>query len=560
MRSPVPYPLAALRPALLVLGVLVSGVSAARAQTTPPATTPETTTAPVRLAPLPDDARFDQTVNLRTRPAGESLDALIQILARSVGLSAITQGIPTEALGRYNLNEPKPFREVWEIVLTLNGLEYVLRDDDIIVVGPPAALAGLTPARREGPPLVTRTYPVSSDAEQLQELLESQFPLGSDVTVSSFPELGLLSVLATEVEQAQVESVLTQFDRTAATPVRRAYRLSYARADELAEVLTASVTAPENEGGPSLSTAQQPTQQGAGNAVRQALTDTLTAPAATQTATGTAAGATGESAALVDAGQFSIAADPRSNRIIVTAPANVQRDIAALIAELDQPERQVNVQVRIQEVSSTVTERLGVDLTSAFGNFSTRTFAADDSGLSFIFDAQQAVTSFNLGAVLDVYENQQLARRVDDSNLTVRNNGEARIQSGGTLYINIAGAGSLENIERTIEYGVQIEVTPQITTNNEVSLDINGRVDTPLEPVDNPALLNVQTRNLTSRVTVAPNQTVVLGGLLENVINDGTASIPLLGDVPVLGSLFSTSTLTDTSTELLIIVTANVIE
>lgn len=557
MRSPVPYPLAALRPALLVLGVLVSGVSAARAQTTPPATTtPETATAPVRLAPLPEGERFDQTVSLRTRPAGESLDALIQILARSVGLSAITQGIPEEALGRYNLGEPKPFREVWEIVLTLNGLEYVLRDDDIVVVGPPAALAGLTPSRREGPPVVTRTYPVSSDAEQLQELLESQFPLGSDVTVSSFPELGLLSVQATEAQQAQVESVLTQFDRTAATPVRRAYALSYAKADELVEVLTASVTAPESETGAAPSTAQQPTQQGAGNAVRQALTDSLTAdPVATSSATG-------ESAALAAEGQFSIAADPRSNRIVVTAPANVQRDIAALIAELDQPERQVNVQVRIQEVSSTLTERLGIDLATAFGNFSTTTFsdALPESGLSFIFDAQQAVTSFNLGAVLDAYENQNLSRRVDDSNLTVVNNSEARIQSGGTLFISIAGAGSVENIERTIEYGVQIEVTPQITNNNEVVLDINGRVDTLLgEPTD-PALLNLQTRNLTSRVTIAPNQTVVLGGLLQNEVDDSTASIPLIGDVPVLGSLFSTDTSTENDNELLVIVTANVIE
>ena len=557
MRSPIPPRLAALRPALLTLFVLASGISAARAQTpAPPSSAAETAaTTPVRLAPLPEGERFDQTVNLRTRPTGESLDALIQILARSVGLSAITQGIPEEALGRYNLSEPKPFREVWEIVLTLNGLEYVLRDDDIIVVGPPAALAGLTPARREGPPLVTRTYPVSSDAEQLQELLESQFPLGSDVTVSAFPELGLLSVQATEVQQAQVESVLTQFDRTAATPVRRAYQLAYARAEELAEVLTASVTAPTNEGGPSLSTEQQSTGQAA--------TDPLTTdPTATPNATGATAGTTGEAAALVDTGQFSIAADPRSNRIIVTAPANVQRDIAALIAELDQPERQVNVQVRIQEVSSTVTERLGVDLTSAFGNFGTTTFAngIENPGLSFIFDAQQAVTSFNLGAVLDVYENQQLARRVDDSNLTVRNNGEARIQSGGTLYVSLASAGGDTNIERRIEYGVQIEVTPQITTNNEVSLEINGRVDTPLDPIDNPALLNVQTRNLTSRVTVAPNQTVVLGGLLENVVTDANSQIPVLGDVPVLGSLFSNSSLTDISTELLIIVTANVIE
>ena len=554
MRRPLALPP---RPVLLALSVLAC--ASALAQGTPPTPTPTaaaSTPAQVQLAPLPDTAQFSQNVDLSTRPAGESLDVLIQALARSVGLSAITQGIPPETMGRYNLGAPKPFREVWDIVLTLNGLEYVLRGDNIVVVGPPETLAGLKPRKREGAPVVTRTYAVSSNAEQLQELLESQFPVGNDVVVSSFSELGLVSVQGTEAEQAQAEAILSQFDRTAATPVRRAYSLSYAKAAELAEVLTASVTAPASENGPSPSTAEQPTQNGAGNAIRQALTDSMGNDAtATQ-------GAAGESAALAAEGQFSIAADPRSNRIIVTAPANVQRDIAQIISELDQPERQVNVQVRIQEVSSTMAERLGVDLTSAFGNFSTSTFsdAVANSGLSFIFDAQKAVTGFNLGAVLDAYEDQNLARRVDDSNVTVVNNGEARIQSGGTLYINIAGAGSVENIERTIEYGVQVEVTPQITNNDEIVLEINGRVDTPLGEVDNPALLNIQTRNLTSRITLAPNQTVVLGGLLENIANNTTTKIPILGDVPVLGSLFSTNSMSDDSTELLIIVTANVLE
>ena len=504
---------------------------------------------------MPNTEQFNQNVDLRTRPAGESLDALIQALARSVGLSAVTQGIPEGAVGRYNLGEPKPFREVWDIVLTLNGLEYVLRSDNIVVVGPPETLAGLQPRRNEGTPTETRTYAVSSNAEQLQELLESQFPVGNNVVVSSFPELGLVSVQGTEAEQEQAEAILSQFDRTAATPVRRAYSLSYAKAEELAAVLTASVTAPESTNGSS-STAQQPTQNGAGNAIRQALTDSVTGDSSAPQ------GATEASAALAVEGQFSIAADPRSNRIIVTAPANVQRDIAQIIAELDQPERQVNVQVRIQEVSSTLAERLGVDLTSAFGNFSTSTFsnAVENSGLSFIFDAQKAVTGFNLGAVLDAYESQNLARRVDDSNVTVVNNGKARIQSGGTLYVNIAGAGSVENIERTIEYGVQVEVTPQITNNDEIVLDINGRVDTPLGEVTNPALLNIQTRNLTSRITLAPNQTVVLGGLLENVVRDTTTKVPILGDVPILGNLFTTDDTSDESTELLIIVTADVLE
>ena len=471
-----------------------------------------------------------------------------------MGLSAITQGIPPETMGRYNLGAPKPFREVWDIVLTLNGLEYVLRGDNIVVVGPPETLAGLRP-QQSGEEVMTKTYPVSNSPAELQALLESQFPPGSGVVVTAFEELGLVSVQGTEAQQAKAETTLTEFDRTAATPVRRAYTLSHAKAEDLAAVLRATVTAPDNaQGGASPSTAQQPTQVGAGNAIRQALTDTLgsdTSSAATQS---------GEGAATAAEGQFSIAADVRSNRVIVTAPANVQRDIAALIEELDKAERQVNVQVRIQEVSSDVTERLGVDLTSAISGFTTKLFDGESSALNFVFDAQKAVSGFNLGAVLDAYESQGLSRRVDDSNLTVLNNGEAKIQLGGSIYISIAGNGSVQNIERTIEYGVQLTLSPQITNNNEVILNVDGRVDTPVSDLTNPNLLQLTTRNLTSRVTLAPGQTIVLGGLFQNQLTDSTDKVPVLGDVPIVGNLFTQNNKRKTDTELLVIVTANVLE
>ena len=554
MRRPPPYS----QPVLLALSVLAC--ASALAQGALPAATPAASSAAapaqVQLAPLPDTAQFNQNVDLRTRPAGESLDALIQALARSVGLSAITQGIPEGTVGRYNLGAPKPFREVWDIVLTLNGLEYVLRGDNIVVVGPPETLAGLRPQQSSEAQAVTQTYPVSNSPAELQALLESQFPAGSGVVVTAFEALGLISVQGTAAQQSKAEAVLREFDRTAATPVRRSYTLSHAKAEDLAAVLSATVTAPEGSQSSALpSTVQQPTANSAGGAIRQALTDSLSAPAAQPGGTSGNSGA-----ATVAAGQFSIAADARSNRIIVTAPAEVQRDIAALIVELDQPERQVNVQVRIQEVSSDVTKRLGIDLTSALNNFTTTLFSGTDGGLNFVFDAQKAVSGFNLGAVLDAYERQGLSRRVDDSNLTVLNNGEATLQSGGTVYISIAGNGSVQNIERTIEYGVQLTLSPQITNDNEVILNVDGRVDTPTTELTDPSLLQLNTRNLTSRVTLSPGQTVVLGGLFQNQLTDATRKIPGLGDVPIVGNLFTTNSTTETNTELLVIVTANVLE
>ncbi len=77
------------------MSVLVCALAAAWAQPEPqPATQDALPPARVQLAPLPASARFSKPVAFSTRPAGESLDALIQALARSVGLSAITQANP----------------------------------------------------------------------------------------------------------------------------------------------------------------------------------------------------------------------------------------------------------------------------------------------------------------------------------------------------------------------------------------------------------------------------------------------------------------------------------
>ncbi len=549
MRSPSPCRSAVSLSALFAF--LLVCLPAAAAQTAPPpaATDAATTTPPasVQLSPLPSTEQFDKKIDFRTRPAGESLDALVQILARSVGLSAVTQGIP-DTVARYDFGEPKPFREVWDIVLTLNGLEYVLRDNGIVVVGPPAALAGLQPQQNGAEPSVAVTYLVNSNPTQLQTLLESQFPVGSGVTVTAFEELGLISVRGMAAQQTRIKDILERFDRNKVIPVRRTYSLSYAKADALATVLLGTLTS--NSQGDF--TAEETVPD---------LCDPKEIPVA-ETAidntTGVAAG--GGETSEDNQPPLSIFADNRTNRLIVTAPTQTQEEIVRLLKELDQPEKQVNVQVRIQEVSSDVSDRLGINLTSALGNFATTLFSGDvTSGLEFVFDAQKAVSGFNLGAVLDAFERQGLSRRVDDSNMTVINNGLATLRSGGNIEISLPSGGE-SNLIRTIAYGVLIGLSPQITNSEEIILDVCARVDTPITEITDPNLQNISVRRVGSIVTLEPGQTVVLGGLLQNQLNETRRGVPVLSDVPVIGNLFSTSSSTGTNTELLVIVTANVLE
>ncbi len=552
MRRPIPP---SPRSTLLTLAVLACTISAL-AQGTPPVAAPAASAsqnppAQVQLAPLPATKQFSRNVDLSTRPAGESLDALIQALARSVGLSAITQGIPPETMGRYNLGAPKPFREVWDIVLTLNGLEYVLRGDNIVVVGPPETLAGLKPQQDKAKPSVAVTYPVNSKPSQLKTLLESQFPAGSGVTVTAFDDLKLLSVQGTAAQQTRIKETLERFDRSEVVQVRRIYPLSYARASNLAGVLLGTIFSTNT-----LGSSEQRTVSDLCSSEGSIASASESSNAASETT-----GASSDGSDQQVENPLSISADPRTNRLIVTAPVKTQEEIASLIETLDQPEQQVNVQVRIQEVSADVNDRLGINLTSALGNFTSKTFSGNDnSGLGFIFDAQKAISGFNLGAVLDAFERQGLSRKVDDSNLTVLNNGVATLQAGGTIYISIPSAGGQENITRDIDYGVLVGFSPQITNDNEVILDVCARVDTPLTELTDPQLQNVGTRKLNSRVSLEPGQTIALGGLLQNQRTDTTRKVPGLGDIPIAGNLFKTNVTEETNTELLVIVTANVLE
>ena len=248
-------------------------------------------------------------------------------------------------------------------------------------------------------------------------------------------------------------------------------------------------------------------------------------------------------------------AEPRTNSLIVTGSAAVQRRFTGLIDELDRPQRQVNIQVRIQEITRSASLSLGIDWGAGFGNMTAQILSG---GLSFIFDTTQVISSLNVLAVLDALETQGLTRRVEDSNITVVDSGTGSIQSGGTLFITLPGAQ--ENIEREIDYGVRIEVSPRIAADGRITLDVLARVEDLISAATDPTIQNIATRNVTTTVSVEEGQTVLLGGLLTNSLQLSRRQIPVLGSLPLIGDLFSQNVTEEDSVDLLIILTAQIIE
>src|SRR5690606_10190192 len=247
--------------------------------------------------------------------------------------------------------------------------------------------------------------------------------------------------------------------------------------------------------------------------------------------------------------------EPRTSALIITGPAVLQARLAELIPELDQPQRQVNVQVRIQEVSHTFTRDFGLDLSGGFGQM---TASILDTGLSFIFDTASAVSSFNILAILDALESQGLSRRVDDGNLTMLDKQTGTLNSGGTLRFllpNAAGEAVLEDVD----YGVQLELTPLIGADGRITITVDAEV-TDLLPTPPEAVLHTSTRNVSTTVSLAPGQTALLGGLLQDEIVVTKRRVPILGAIPVIGELFGTTSTEEEAGELLLVITAQVIE
>jgi len=477
-------------------------------------------------AALPDDARFDQPISFSTGADGESLAAMVSALARSVGLTPVVDDVPS-TLVRYDIGDPKPFRQVWDLVLSLNDLDYVLQDNDLIVVGTEASLSTLRerrepaadPAEQAEPaepaePVFDRFYSVNNAPDQIVQLISRAVP---GVDAEALPGVHSIVVFATAQQHVQVADVLEQFDRLEEPePVvqleQRVYALSNASASELASVLQES--------------------------------DVVVTSASGDAATSQRG--------------FTVVADERTNSVIVTASRSVQESIATLIPELDVPQQQVNVQLRIQEVNRRTVQSFGIDLNTSFGNLAANVLS---TGLQFIFDAQSVVTELNLMAVLDALESQGLSTRVDDSTLTVLNNATGRMQSGGRIEITFP-SGDGQVATRTIEFGVIIEVTPRISSDGSVILDVTAEVSDVLVPLSEggiPERIDFSTREVSSTVSLRPGQTVLLGGLLQNSFVQTQRRVPLLGNIPVLGALFGSTETEDDNTELLLVVNADVI-
>jgi len=485
---------------------------------------------------LPRDARFDQPVS--NVGVNQPLSALLDALARSVGLSPILRDIPNVSVTADI--DRKPFRQVWDLLINTYGdgrITYALLENNVIVVGPREVVerargqaAQPAPATE---PTVREFYQVrSGDPEALAAFVQQEVP---GVTVRAVPGQNVLSISGPSRAVNEALSLLQRIDvPQAAVPtaplVQKSFSLSHARASELAEVLSKAIAAQAQD--------QAAPAQGQGQAA---------APAAPR---------------------VTVVAEPRTNTIIVTGTAEQIALAERLIPSLDRPVQQVQLQIRVQAVSGEVIRNLGIKWETISGGNLIASFLS--TGLNLIFDATRSLASLNIRAVLDALEKQQLSRRLSDANLLVEDNygadtsdlrttgaKGAEIKVGGRLLIPIRIGDQIS--VREFDYGLLVRVRPQISTDGSILLEVFTQ--TGGDPADGPAgSIRVPQQSTLSKLRIRDGQTVVLGGLVQKVTDTSESKIPLLGDIPLLGELFKIRNASVKDDELIVIITGSIVK
>jgi pilus assembly protein CpaC len=231
---------------------------------------------------------------------------------------------------------------------------------------------------------------------------------------------------------------------------------------------------------------------------------------------------------------------------------------------------QVNIRVRVAEVSRNIAKQFGINWNSFFNNghiaFSLLTSPLSISGLTAnSLTGSITGSNYQVEALIDALEQNGLVTILAEPNLTAISGEPASFLAGGEFPIPVPQSGTGSAAVITIDYkkfGVSLNFVATVHGNSinlhvapEVSeLSTQGAIT--IEGFQVPALT---TRRADTTLELASGQSFAIGGLLQNNIIQTVQKFPWLGDVPILGTLFRSNTFQRNESELVIIVTPYIV-
>ncbi|WP_240724560.1 type IV pilus secretin PilQ [Halomonas borealis] len=272
-----------------------------------------------------------------------------------------------------------------------------------------------------------------------------------------------------------------------------------------------------------------------------------------------------------------VAVDPRTNTLLIQDTAEQIGQIMETLERLDVAVRQVQIEARIVIARDSATRELGVswglsnnegDPSNGLNAGGASSGVADNGGLSVdLGDAVEPSTAFSFGylsgdVLLDLelraLESEGKSQTISQPRVITANQRTATIKQGTEIpYQESTSSGATDTEFK--EAVLSLEVTPQITPDNRIIMDLAINNDTVADQSFNGAPA-IDTNEINTQVLVNNGETVVLGGILTTEQVRSLFKTPLLGDIPVLGSLFRYTEESNDKVELLVFITPRILD
>ena len=254
-----------------------------------------------------------------------------------------------------------------------------------------------------------------------------------------------------------------------------------------------------------------------------------------------------------------------------------------LVVHTDTSFQQVMLKVRFAEVNRTALKNLGIDFVTTdlnptifgedfkdltIGSYSGQVATPSiplsvTSGVSLFLSL--AHNSYNASAILKALEKKGYVNTLAEPNLVAISGHQAKFLAGGEIPVPVvtpSGGGATVTIEWK-EFGVGLTFTPIVVDSGVVNLKVEPEVST--LDWDNGVVLGgfripaLRTRKAESTVELRDGQTLVMAGLISSEDIKGVSKLPILGDIPILGALFRSTSFMKNETELVLLVTPKVV-
>jgi type IV pilus assembly protein PilQ len=287
----------------------------------------------------------------------------------------------------------------------------------------------------------------------------------------------------------------------------------------------------------------------------------------------------------------SVTVDTRTNTLFVQDVPSRLDEVRRLIAQLDIPVRQVQIEARVVIADDRFSRELG----ARFGTSSGSTVNGRNVGISGTLGASSAIatgttpstvgtgnlnvnfpvanagslamTFLNLGngnivnLELSALESDGRGKVISSPRLVTADKRKANILQGTEIpYLTQAASGGA-----TVAFKLAVlslDVTPQITPDDKILLDLTIKKDAVGAQVSTSqgSVPSIDRREITTQILVDNGETAVLGGVYEQITRTDVTKVPFLGDLPFIGAAFRTTKKQDDKTELLIFITPRIIK